>query len=109
MPTDPTPTEPNDALQQLADELQKTGMMTGFQRSAPPAQVPSVGRVVHYVAFGTPGGEYPSVHRAAIITETVGGRVALCILNPTGMFFNLDVPEDQTGRAPGTWHWPERV
>lgn len=78
---------------------------------------PTVGRMVHYVSFGTPGGEYGSKCRAAVVTE-VGqwltvetstpdsfdrseGRpirvaeqwwfddaVALAVLNPTGMFFN---------------------
>lgn len=32
---------------------------------------PSVGRVVHYVSYGTPRGEYTSQCRAAIITEVV--------------------------------------
>lgn len=32
-------------------------------------QRPSVGRNVHYQAYGTPNGEYPSVPRAAIVTE----------------------------------------
>jgi hypothetical protein len=81
------------------------------------SQKPSVARMVHYVSFGTPKGEYTSMCRAAVITE-VGqwvtvetnkpislskseGRpirvqeqwwfndaVALAVLNPTGMFFN---------------------
>jgi len=78
---------------------------------------PSVCRMVHYTSFGTPGGEYLPVCRAAVITEvgqwvTVSevkatsyskseGRpirtleqwwyddaVALVVLNPTGLFFN---------------------
>jgi hypothetical protein len=78
---------------------------------------PSVGRIVHYTSFGTPGGEYTSQCRAAVIAEvgawaTVDitkadsysrseGRpirhleqwfyddaVALVVLNPTGLFFN---------------------
>jgi hypothetical protein len=85
---------------------------------------PSVGRIVHYVSVGTPGGEYASECRAAIVTA-VGtllgyqpGRgevdseaevVDLAVLNPTGLFFNQGVPEDQDGKAGGTWHWPERV
>ncbi|GIM88889.1 hypothetical protein [Paractinoplanes toevensis] len=64
-------------------------------------QKPSVGRVVHYVSYGTPGGEYASECRAAIVTEIpelVGSTannksyvVGLCVLNPTGMFFNREV------------------
>lgn len=84
---------------------------------------PTVGRMIHYVAYGTPGGEYQAAaHRAAIITEVVmdDGQVVgsegfmtsvgLCVINPTGLFFRQMVPYD--GRptpSPGTWHWPERV
>lgn len=81
---------------------------------------PSVGRMVHYVAYGTPGGEFPSgVCRAAIITEVespdtsgVAGAeetVALFVANPSGVFFNHQVPHDEQGKRAGTWHWPERV
>jgi hypothetical protein len=72
---------------------------------------PSVGRIVHYVAYGTPGGEHPSTDRAAIITEVDNpdddhSAVGLAVLNPTGFFFNQHVPFGTTG---GHWHWPERV
>lgn len=77
---------------------------------------PSVGRIVHYIAYGTPGGEYKAgSHRAAIITDCSTNwdgdphNVAICVLNPTGLFFNTDVPYDPDGEKPGTWHWPERV
>ncbi|MFF6940476.1 hypothetical protein [Streptomyces lavendulae] len=86
---------------------------------------PSVGRVVHYVSYGTPGGEYPSVCRAAVVTEvpeyltaepfdgcpngTDGQWVAgLAVLNPEGFLFNRDVAFSEEQRG-GTWHWPERV
>lgn len=83
-------------------------------------QTPSVGRIVHYVSYGTPGGEYPSVCRAAIITEVDDyqdsgdsgvhiGHVGLCVLNPTGFFFNQPVMQDEDEKRCGTWHWPERV
>lgn len=79
---------------------------------------PSVGRIVHYVSYGTPGGEYPPACRAAMVTdvgawvttaETAGPEaerdgvvrstrtlaqeyhadaVALLVQNPTGVFFN---------------------
>ena len=89
---------------------------------------PSVGRIVHYVSFGTPGGEYKSECRAAIITEVPDvvsdpKTIGLCVLNPTGQFFNRSVPyhegdagHDHAGdEIPaksyrgGSWHWPERV
>lgn len=76
-------------------------------------QKPSIGRVVHYVAYGTPGGEFPAgVCRAAIITEVVSAvstHVGLFIMNPTGLFFPSGVPYDDEGKKPGSWHWPERV
>ena len=96
---------------------------------------PSVGRIVHYVSYGTPGGEYGKECRAAIVTEVSGEHassyrgglepvVGLCVLNPAGQFFNQGVKPDQ-GLDPvaggllthlcgsrdyrgGTWHWPER-
>jgi len=80
-----------------------------------PEQVPSIGRVVHYVAYGTPGGEFPAgAHRAAIITEvdakdTPIMSVGLAVLNPTGLFFHRGVLMDPAGQQPGTWHWPEYV
>jgi len=81
-------------------------------------QTPSVGRDVHYVAFGTPGGEFPAgVCRAAKITVLQPGPllgegldvVKLCIFNPTGLFFSDWLRQDEETKAPGTWHWPERV
>lgn len=102
-------------------------------------QQPSVGRIVHYVSYGTPGGEYASQCRAAIITETdTSDTVGLAVLNPTGVFFNRTVTHHTGGETPGepncpnavshgdpfrycacgwteanhpggTWHWPERA
>lgn len=89
---------------------------------------PSVGRIVHYVSYGTPGGEYTSQCRAAVVTG-VGEPLTypdngessdpdnadladLCVLNPTGMFFQVGLPQDERSvheRSGGTWHWPERV
>jgi hypothetical protein len=73
---------------------------------------PSVGRIVHYVSYGTPGGEYTPQCRAAIITEIVNdGLVGLAVLNPTGLFFNRSQYDDLEGAAPqgDSWHWPERT
>jgi hypothetical protein len=74
---------------------------------------PSVGRIVHYVSYGTPGGEYPSVCRAAVITEVPAHAdvrgVSLCVLNPEGLFFNKNVHQDEDTKRGGTWHWPEYV
>jgi hypothetical protein len=77
---------------------------------------PSVGRIVHYVSYGTPGGEYGKECRAAIVTEVPQGvenpqALGLCVLNPTGQFFDRTVPHNENAveRPGGTWHWPERV
>lgn len=83
-------------------------------------QIPSVGRVVHYTSYGTPGGEYGQECRAAIITAVPGAdsgldrtSVDLCVLNPEGMYFNqnvhLDTASSLASAVGGTWHWPELV
>jgi hypothetical protein len=84
---------------------------------------PSVGRIVHYVSYGTPGGEYKSQCIAAIIAAIpgVGDDVLdLVVFNPAGTLFNrceydeggigetLGAPTARSYRG-GTWHWPERV
>lgn len=87
---------------------------------------PSVGRIVHYVSYGTPGGEYTSQCRAAVVTGVPEGAlppvdaehaetwdsnalvVDLAVLNPTGLFFNR-CAQDEHDRRGGTWHWPELV
>lgn len=87
---------------------------------------PSVGRIVHYVSYGTPGGEYTSQCRAAIVAGVPQGAlpladtehaqewdsgdvvVDLCVLNPTGMFFNR-CAQSEDNHVGGTWHWPERT
>lgn len=96
--------------------------------------LPSVGRIVHYVSYGTPGGEYTSQCRAAVVSEVQrqetanspvpdGRIVGLVVLNPTGQFFHSladggcvqDEPTASTEDLPphvpagGTWHWPEKV
>lgn len=98
-------------------------------------QTPGVGRTVHYHTYGTPGGEFRPEARAAIITavhwsdaadeedwqgiEQPAARgddqaeeyiscVSLAVLNPTGMFFNENVPFSPVP-APGHWSWPPRT
>ena len=68
---------------------------------------PSVGRIVHYVSYGTPGGEYGRECRAAIVTELTGDpdtpdQVGLAVLNPEGMFFNRAVPHHDGAETPGS-------
>ncbi len=75
---------------------------------------PSVGRIVHYTSYGTPGGEFPSVCRAAIIAEVCeeaadveAGLLGLAVFNPQGLYFNR-VPYSAEPKG-GTWHWPEFI
>lgn len=84
-------------------------------------QTPSVGRVVHYVSYGTPGGEYSKECRAAIITEVgeyppgvsqadranIAIPIGLAVLNPTGMFFNRGVMQSEGGETPGSPNCPD--
>jgi hypothetical protein len=85
---------------------------------------PTVGRIVHYVSYGTPvqadGTQaYTSLPRAAIVTAVHDSDpvpehgvpyVDLCVLNPTGLFFNTDCLFDGSDTpAGGTWHWPSRA
>lgn len=70
---------------------------------------PTVGRVVHYHSYGTPGGEYLPEARAAIVTGVLpSGAVSLAVLNPTGLFFAPSV-EFSEEPAPGCWSWPPRA
>jgi hypothetical protein len=89
---------------------------------------PSVGRDVHYVSYGTPGGEYDKACRAAKITQTFPpeldgkDKVGLIVFNPTGLFLHPELKQDDGEHGDydttlcggrdypgGTWHWPERV
>ncbi len=84
---------------------------------------PTVGRIVHYVSYGTPKGEYTSQCRAAVVSEVDAdtGEVGLVVLNPLGTFYHPLSHENgpcQQHELPegsgepyqgGTWHWPERV
>ena len=78
------------------------------------APKPAIGRAVHYVSYGTPGGEYDKCCRAATITDIGGWRttitqqddethrilhqkwdldmMGLVVHNPTGTFNNTTVP-----------------
>lgn len=74
------------------------------------SQQPSIGRIVHYHSYGTPGGEFKPEPRAAIIAAVVGepgGVVDLVVFNPQGLFFNR-VLFSETPK-PGHWSWPPRT
>jgi len=64
---------------------------------------PTVGRIVYYKSYGTPGGEYLPEDRAAIVTFVHNPTcVDLAVFNPTGMFFNQRVTQGSKG---GEWDW----
>lgn len=76
---------------------------------------PSIGRIVHYRSYGTPGGEFKPEPRAAVVTAVHFEKessevesVDLCVLNPTGMFFNQNVKYSETEEG-GRWSWPPYV
>lgn len=72
----------------------------------------SVGRIVHYQSYGTPGGEYKPLPRAAVVTQVAddGETVGLCIMNPTGLFFPVAVKHaENDAPAPGCWNWMPKV
>jgi len=77
-------------------------------------QQPTVGRIVHYRAHGSPDGTHKPAVRAAIVTgtyQTETGevdfhKVDLCVMNPTGLFFNVGCLFD--GEKGGSWCWPPR-
>ncbi|HEY9250571.1 MAG TPA: hypothetical protein VIO38_15635 [Rariglobus sp.] len=83
---------------------------------------PTIGRIVHYHSRGSADGRYAPEPRAAIITavpeflpeqpntgpEGYVPAVHLAVLNPTGLFFDQNVPYSPE-QEPGTWSWPSRV
>ncbi len=73
---------------------------------------PAIGGAVHYVSYGTPGGEFLSECRAAIVTaidwdtDPSGTVLSLAVLNPGGVFFNrLTSYASDAKLQGGTWHW----
>ncbi len=94
---------------------------------------PTVGRAVHYVARGSADGRFPSVCRAADVTEVDPDdpdTVGLFVKNPTGLFMHSlgdggvghhagHRPDGGPGAVcngndsvvypGGSWHWPARV
>jgi hypothetical protein len=89
----------------------------------PKGRTPRLNDPVHYVSYGTPGGEYSSVCRAAVVTgvlpisegtrqlaeveawDYIPYEAHLFVMNPTGSFFNQCL-QDEANRRGGTWHFP---
>jgi hypothetical protein len=73
-------------------------------------QKPSIGRIVHYQRYGSPGGEHKAEPSPAVITQVIDETSQECMLfvmNPNGLYFNRTPysPEPK----PGHWSWPPRV
>lgn len=69
---------------------------------------PAIGRVVHYMKYGTPGGEHPMEASPAVITKVLDGKMCmLFVMNPNGVYFN-ETPYSQEPR-PGHWSWPHKI
>lgn len=70
---------------------------------------PTVGRIVHYQAYGTPGGEFKAQPRAAIVAEVHDDdEVTVVVLNPSGIFFNRVKHAVNDAPTPGRWNWPPK-
>lgn len=69
---------------------------------------PAIGRIVHYVSYGTPGREFVSECRAAIVAgipfagNPGDDLVDLVVFNPQGLYFNR-VPYSAEPKG-GTFH-----
>ena len=71
-------------------------------------QVPTVGRIVHYHSYGSPGGEFKPCPRAAVVADVhEDGEITVCVLNPNGIYFNRVKHSEEP--KPGCWNWPPRV
>jgi len=71
---------------------------------------PTIGRVVHYQRYGSPGGEHKPEPSPAIITQIISeetGECQLFVMNPNGLYFN-STPYSEDPK-PGHWNWPPRV
>jgi hypothetical protein len=116
----------NTRITAAADRAIQSHKIRGWQASATwvdePVDLlerkPAVGDSVHYVSYGTPGGEYGKECRAAIVTELTEVKVneqnpsgdgicrqaaGLFVANPTGTFHNRGVLQ-----AAGTFTGPAR-
>lgn len=67
----------------------------------------SIGRVVNYMKYGTPGGEHKPEASPAIITKVLNEDTQECqlfVMNPNGVYFNA-TPYSKEPKG-GSWSWP---
>ncbi|MEV6449653.1 hypothetical protein [Amycolatopsis sp. NPDC051716] len=73
------------------------------------APIATIGRIVHYQTYGTPGGEHEPEPVAAIVTGSHPGNAAdLYVIYPNGTSNKSLVPWAPEP-TPGHWNWPPRV
>ena len=68
----------------------------------------SIGRVVVYTKYGTPGGEHLPEPSPAIITKVLNEETQECqlfVMNPNGIYFNPTPFSIEP--KPGHWSWPQ--
>lgn len=73
-------------------------------------QKPTIGRIVHYQRYGTPGGDHKAEPSPAVITkvEDDGETCHLFVMNPSGSYFNKTPYAGDAEVKPGHWNWPPR-
>lgn len=67
---------------------------------------PTIGRIVWYMKYGTPGGEHKAEPSPAVITKVDedGTTCHLFVMNPKGCYFNKTPFSAEP--KPGCWSWP---
>ncbi len=101
------PLPPADHVEEVREAIIKAHSDSRDYASAPI----TVAHMVHYVSYGTPGGEYGSECRAAVVSGVRANdfypqMADLVVLNPTGLFFNSKSLQSEAEYTGGTWHYP---
>lgn len=76
------------------------------------SEQPTIGGIVHYRHYGTPGGEFPPKDSPAIVTGIVdeqAGIVSLTVFTSDGGIHPHKAVRHDEQLAGGTWHWPPRA
>lgn len=69
---------------------------------------PTVGRIVHYHGYGTPGGAKPTGPLAAMVTGVDGDEADLTVFFLNDMWHESGVRFAEIP-TPGCWNWPPRT
>lgn len=70
---------------------------------------PTIGRIVMYMRFGSPGGEHKAEPSPAIIVKVLNEETQECqlfVVNPNGFYFNATQYSEEL--KPGCWSWPKK-